>query len=386
MSADTVTSSTPPEVSIIIVNYNSSQKTLKCIENILNNTPHTIPYEVIVIDNASHSEDYNVLAEGIASLKETYKGLQPSPIRLVRLSRNYGYTGGNNVGAKIARGKYLVILNPDVVVVRGWLIPLLEVLSSSEEVAAVQGKILLPHGLIDSTGIFMDIYGNVVKRGYHEKDSGQYDNATFSEIFSVSGAAFAIKRDIFLKVGGFRSRYFMYFDEVDLCWRLRLLGYSVLYVPTSVVYHMHPSGIEERYDFHQRARFRYLDTKNKTYSILSNSCNLRNMLFLLLGLAGGILLDMIRMIKTKENRAGPRLVAVLHAILYNIRGITYDHRKYCSNKGKNKLNLLRLPLPVVIRLFRIKMRYGGAGFRKAYNKLLRYQYLFCAIDNNSVGT
>jgi len=154
----------------------------------------------------------------------------------VPLTKNYGFAAGNNFGAMHANGRYLVFLNPDTEVTAPWLEHLVFVLESNPNIGIAQPELLkLDNGRIDSAGGFIDHYGLVRVRGSNEKNVRQYTRVT--EIFYAKGAAIIVRRNVWDKLGGFDPIFFTYFEETDLCWRSWEIGYSVVYIPDSKVYH-----------------------------------------------------------------------------------------------------------------------------------------------------
>lgn len=216
---------TCPTVSIILVNYNGLKWLQLCVHSLLNTDyPH---FEIIVVDNASTdgSVDY---------LRKNYSDC----IRVIRLHENLGFCEGCNVGFREARGDIIALLNNDVEVNKKWLTSAVEKLQSDDKVASVQSKIMqyTDKRVIDCAGLSVDRYGLVAKIGNGEIDHGQYDD--IPEIWASSGGAMIVWRHILTKTGLFDPMSFLYYDDVDLGWRIRLLGYKSLLEPSSLVYHM----------------------------------------------------------------------------------------------------------------------------------------------------
>jgi GT2 family glycosyltransferase len=219
-----------PPVSIIIVNYNGASLLRDCLESIAESAgaggaAGAGGEEIIVVDNASTdgSPEY-VLAEF-------------PHVKVLRMRRNLGFAEANNRGAEAAGGEYLAFLNNDTVVTPGWLDPLLEVLKDSPSVGVVGGKLLLfgSDGKINSAGADIIVNGGAYDIGFMEEDSGKFN--VRGPRGAVCAASMMVRRDEFLSLGGFDPRYFMFFEDVDLCWRYWLRGYRVQYEPRSVVYH-----------------------------------------------------------------------------------------------------------------------------------------------------
>jgi GT2 family glycosyltransferase len=185
--------------------------------------PH---FEVIVVDNGSHDGS-------VQYLKDNFK-----QVKIISLSENKGYSHGINVGAEEAAGDILAFLNNDIEVTPNWLSEAVAKLYSADNIGAVQCKSIY-HGakdIIDCVGLSIDRCNVVHIIGRNQKDTGQYDS--LSEIGAFSGGAMLIRKELFEQIGRFDETYFMYFEDVDLSWRLRLAGYKIAPVPTSLVYHV----------------------------------------------------------------------------------------------------------------------------------------------------
>ncbi len=194
-------------------------------------TPET---EIIVADNAS--------TDGTAS----WVAASYPEINVMTFGKNYGYCGGNNKAAEVAKGEILIFLNNDVEVEAGWLEPLLSSFHDNPRLGAAQPKIR-SHGdksrfeYAGAAGGMLDKYGYPYCLGRVfdtcEIDYGQYDNVSKS-IFWASGAAIAVRRNLFLEMGGFDEDFQFHMEEIDLCWKIKRKGYTISCVPESVVYHV----------------------------------------------------------------------------------------------------------------------------------------------------
>jgi GT2 family glycosyltransferase len=220
-----------PEISIIILTWNALHHLKRFLPSVHQFQPDYA--EVIIADNASD--------DGTGEyIKEHYPGF-----RHLLLDRNYGYCKGNNLASEAARGQYLLILNNDVEVSEGWLDPVMQMFREEPETAVIQPRLrsvekpdYFEYG--GAAGGLLDHYGYPFCRGRIfdelEKDTGQYsENA---DIFWASGAAFAVRKEIFLEFGGFEERYEFHMEEIDLCWRLLNSGYKIRYCAGSTVYHL----------------------------------------------------------------------------------------------------------------------------------------------------
>jgi len=244
-----------PVVSIIILNYNGLSYVQACLASVLRSDHSS--FEVVFVDNNSTD----------GSLEYARKNFgNDSRLKIVRNYENYGYAKGNNLGVNYADGKYLVFLNVDTAVEYDWLIELIEFLDSHSDVGIVQCKLksMDDRTVLDCTGHFIDWFGIAFVLGHGERDEGQYDSV--NRIFAVSGAAFAVRRNVFEKLGGFDEDFFMLFEEDDLCWRAWIAGYAVFYVPNSVVYHK-SAAIRSTMGAYTTL---YLSRRNRMVSMLKN--------------------------------------------------------------------------------------------------------------------
>ncbi len=223
-----------PAVTVIIPHLQNRPMLDACLDALQNST--FCEFSIIVVDNGGVDSD-------LAGLESDYPD-----ITIVRLPENAGYAGGCNAGLKQANSPYVLFLNDDAVLEPDALGHFVEAAERDSMIGALQPKILsLPErragkrtfdyagaagGLIDRLG-----YPYCLGRSFREceEDRGQYDQP--QEIFWASGVALFARRDLLEKLGGFEAGFFMHMEEIDLCWRLKLLGYSVRSVPQAVVWH-----------------------------------------------------------------------------------------------------------------------------------------------------
>jgi GT2 family glycosyltransferase len=238
-SADITTAIT---ASVIIVNYDAGAYLQNCLLSLRRTLP---PHcEIILVDNASTDDSARLVKERFPEVK------------LLHSDYNLGFAGGNNSGAQLADGRYLVFLNPDTLVEPGWLQALLGALENDPSAGLATSQIVLMQDpqQINTCGNEVHLSGLTLCRaaGSRRDTAGQP-----SEVGAVSGAAFAIRRDLFERLGGFDPDFFLYMEDTDLSWRARLAGYRCLYVPASVVRHDYRLTFGPHKTFYQE-RNRYL--------------------------------------------------------------------------------------------------------------------------------
>jgi GT2 family glycosyltransferase len=157
-------------------------------------------------------------------------------VRILRSDSNLGFARGCNLGARYGRGRYLAFLNPDTEVASGWLDALTAVLEEDPRAGLATSKILLlaQKDRLNTAGNDIHLTGLTLCRGIGSPEDALDEK---SRVAAVSGAAFAIRRDLFEALGGFDPSFFLYMEDTDLSIRARLAGYNCLYAPDSIVYH-----------------------------------------------------------------------------------------------------------------------------------------------------
>jgi len=228
---------TSPSVSVIIVSWNSAEHLPHCLDSLLLQTFQH--FEVIVVDNGSRDP-------GIEGLEEKYPTLD---LRVERLASNQGFAVANNTGARLARGKWLALLNADAFPKPDWLEKLLDAASKHPEFSFFSSRQLqfAQPDILDGAGDEYHISGLAWRRFYNHP--AQSYGLQEEEVFSACAAAAIYNREDFLQVGGFDESYFAYFEDVDLSFRLRLAGGRCLYVPEAEVCHVGSASSGKASDF-----------------------------------------------------------------------------------------------------------------------------------------
>jgi GT2 family glycosyltransferase len=248
-----------PVFSVIVLNWNGRHLLGECLESILSQNFHD--FETIVVDNGSTdgSPDF---------LRERWNG----KTELVSLASNMGFAGGNNAGIRIAKGKYVVLLNNDTEVDPGWLAALYRAILRHPGAGMFTPKILnyYRRDEIDNTGHL--IYPDGLARGHNrlEKDDGRFDEE--KEALYPSGCAGVYKKEMLDGVGLLDETFFAYGEDVDLGLRARWAGWECFYVPDAIVHHKY-SATTGTYS----SRKAYLVERNRLW-ILFKNFPLRNIL------------------------------------------------------------------------------------------------------------
>ena len=220
------------KIAIVILNWNGVDMMRRYLTDVVNYSivDNAVVY---VADNASTDDSVEMLRSEYPQVK------------VILLEKNWGFAEGYNKALSQIEAEYYVLLNSDVKVTHHWLQPLVEFMDAHRDVAACQPKLL---SIIDTDsfeyagacGGFIDLYGYPFCRGRVfntiERDKGQYDTAM--PILWATGACMMIRSSDYWNAGGFDGRFFAHNEEIDLCWRLRLLGRKVYCIPDSAVFHL----------------------------------------------------------------------------------------------------------------------------------------------------
>lgn len=214
-----------PLISIITINYDHPEITCQLLESLRHVTWPNI--EVIVVDNASPNDDP-------AIIKINYP-----EIIFIQSKKNLGFAGGNNLGVRIAKGKYVLFLNNDTEVSPGFLEPLVRKMENDVSIGAVSPKIkfFFQQDIVQFAGITEFNPYTIRNRGigYGEKDDGRFDK-DFPTAY-VHGAAMMVPMEVIRKIGMMSEAYFLYYEEHDWASRIRRAGYTLWYVHDSLVLH-----------------------------------------------------------------------------------------------------------------------------------------------------
>ncbi|MDZ4371083.1 MAG: glycosyltransferase family 2 protein [Phenylobacterium sp.] len=211
-----------PAATVCVIAYNSGPTLRACLEHLGRQTFRD--FEALVIDNASPDP-------GDAAIAAEFPWA-----RLIRNDANLGFTGAGNQGAREGRGRWYVLLNPDAYAEADWLERLMSAAARQPRVSSFTSRQMAADapGMLDGLGDVMSITGIPYRGGYLNPDRGQ---AHEGEVFSPCGAAMMIDRALFLRVGGFDEAFFCYGEDVDLGYRLQLVGQPTLLVPDAVIHH-----------------------------------------------------------------------------------------------------------------------------------------------------
>jgi GT2 family glycosyltransferase len=245
-----------PEISIIIVTWNGRQHLDTCLTAVA--AQQGVDAETILVDNAS--------TDGTAD----YVASRYPWVRVVALDRNHGFAGGNNAGAREARGRYLAFLNNDTAADATWLRTLRAGLDEPRGVALATSRIVYMHDpeIVDSAGDGLTRWGGAFKR-HHGGPAREVTDSR--DVFAACGAAFLISAAVFEEIGGFDTDFFLSHEDVDLSYRAQLRGYRCRYVAGSIVHHRGSASIGRASRlavFHGQRNLEWMYVKNTPLPLL----------------------------------------------------------------------------------------------------------------------
>ncbi len=247
------------KTAVVILNWNGRGLLEEFLPVVVRNSQRD-DVEIIVSDNAS-SDDC------IAYLEYNHPD-----IRIIKLDHNYGFAGGYNKALLQVQADYFVLLNSDVAPEPAWLDPLIEAMQADDSLAACMPKIrsykqpeLFEYA--GASGGYIDVFGYPFCRGRIlneiEKDEGQYNEP--APVFWATGAALMVRADLYNKTGGLDESFFAHMEEIDLCWRIKNMGYSIKVFPSSEVLHLGGATLDQ-----QHPRKTFLNFRNNLLMMFKN--------------------------------------------------------------------------------------------------------------------
>lgn len=264
------------DVSIIIVNYNTRQLTLDCLESVYASRT-AYHYEIIVIDNASHDGS-------VEAIRTAYP-----EVLMIANGDNTGFAVANNQGMKVARGRYILLLNSDTVVQPDTLEVMIGFMDRRPEMGASGCKVILPDGSLDKA----------CKRGFPTPSASFYYAFGLSRLFPdrpkfnqyqlghlspddeypidcLVGAFMLVRREVVEQVGGLDETFFMYGEDVDWCYRIKEAGWGIYYYPRTYIVHYKGASARRKpmkivYEFHRAMWVFHRKHYAKRYSLFTNT-------------------------------------------------------------------------------------------------------------------
>ena len=228
---------------MVVVTWQGAHLLPGCLESLRR---QTLPHALVVVDNGSTDGTEELLA---ARFPEA---------RVVQTGDNLGFAGGVQAGLDVAETPYVALLNNDATAEPGWLAALVDAAEAHPEAAAITSRMLLQGTdppLLNNTGVVL------LDTDYGADRDLRADAAvrtTPDSVFGFSGGAALLRLDAVRAVGGFPTRFFLYYEDTDLSWRLRLAGWDIRYEPAAVVHHAHSATVDQTSD-----RFAFFNERNR---------------------------------------------------------------------------------------------------------------------------
>jgi hypothetical protein len=225
------------DLSICIVNWNTETQLKECLQSIYEHT-RGIAYEIFVVDNAS--------GDGSVGMVQNHF----PDVSLIANRQNRGFAAANNQAIRLARGRYVMLLNPDTVVHRGALEAMVWFMDSCGQAGAIGCKLLNPDGSVQhsvrrSPTFGIALHDNTIlgRFSLFRERAADYKMKDFSfdkvqEVDATSGAALLVRREVLDEVGPLDEGYFMFIEELDLCQRIRGTGRTIYFIPDAVITHL----------------------------------------------------------------------------------------------------------------------------------------------------
>lgn len=221
------------KVAVVLLSYNSLELIKKFLPLIIETTPKSDDYQIVVVDNASVDDTYEYIAQNFPE------------VRLIQLKVNKGFTNGYVESLSQIDSEYYVLISSDIKVSENWCKPLIDYMDQNPDVGVCGPKIMSydrpeEFEYAGAAGGFIDYLGYPFCRGRMftstETDHGQYDN--IQESFWASGACMFVRSELYHEAGGLDNDFYAHMEEIDFCWRIKLMGYKVCFYPDSKVFHM----------------------------------------------------------------------------------------------------------------------------------------------------
>ena len=254
------------DVSVIIINYNSSAYTIDCVSSVLEKTNPATSVEIIIVDNNSRQEEYAILEAGLP---------EKDNIILVRSRMNTGFGGGNMYGAQFASGEYLLFLNNDTLLMNDCLSMHLDFHRSNAMTGITSaqnydqdGKFVVSFD--HNKGLRKLLFGrSFLEKNYaatHPKRKKEHTDTI--EPHFINGAFMFFKASVFGEIGGFDTNIFLYFEEMDVSHRLRQKGYRTFLLPQTKIVHYQGGSSAKKGAIDREGLISYLYITKKNYPYL----------------------------------------------------------------------------------------------------------------------
>ena len=274
------------KLSIIIVHYKTYELTVQTIESVLSNEFEQ-EYEIILVDNCSKDGSIEQIEEKFSEI------ISKKLLILIKNSRNLGFAKGNNIGIKKSKGKYILLLNSDTQLLPSALTQSIDKIESDDKIGILGGKVILPNGQLDhackrgfptplASLYYLLGLGKLFPKSkiFSEYTARYIDEDEESNVDAVMVAFLLIPRTIVFRVGLLHEEYFMYGEDIDLCYQVKKIGYEVKYYPIVKIIH-HKGGSSKAlkngkikknpitvYEFHRAMQIFYDRNYKNKYPII----------------------------------------------------------------------------------------------------------------------
>lgn len=309
------------DTAVVILNWNGRSLLQQFLQKVVDHSANVA--DVIVADNASTDDS-------VAYIKAHFP-----EVSIIQNTVNGGYSKGYNDALKQIDHSYYVLLNSDVEVTAYWIEPIISMMKADTSIAAAQPKVLAYHHkqqfeYAGAAGGFIDKMGYPFCRGRifnsFENDLGQYNDV--KEIFWATGACLFIRADLFHKAGGLDEDFFAHMEEIDLCWRIKNMGYKIIYNPNAIIYHVGGGTLDKI-----KPQKTYLNFRNNLILLCKNHAPQ----FFYLKLFQRMILDGIAGVKFLLSAQPDHCWAVVraHASFYSTFGKTLQKRNQMKKHIKH---------------------------------------------------
>ena len=249
------------KLAIAILNWNGLELLKRFLPSLCKYTSET--YQIYIIDNCSEDDSVNFIKKNFDRIK------------VIKLNKNYGYAKGYNIGLKNINAEIICLLNNDVEVSKNWTEPIIQQFKKEKNTAVIQPKLKNQEDkryfdYAGAAGGFLDKYGYPYCNGriYNVVDTDENQYEKIYDIFWASGACFFMRKKYFEAAGKFDEKFWAHMEEIDLCWRLKNMGFDIKYNYKSTVYHVNAATLKT--ENYQKT---YYNFRNQLYMLTKNSCD-----------------------------------------------------------------------------------------------------------------
>ncbi|MFD2919607.1 glycosyltransferase family 2 protein [Terrimonas rubra] len=252
------------DISIVVVNYNTSALTRKCIESINRYVPANLSYEIIVVDNNSKFEDYIDLTNSV----ETASGL-----KMIRNRKNLGFAGGFMTGALRANGNFLFFVNSDVLVIEDSFTPFVTLMNAQTDIGVCGGQVLTCEYKHEKSFDHFITFGYKVlgpwlyEKMYPGKKSRTKEYFEPIDVDMTHGCYMVFRKKYFDEVGGLDDNIFLYYEEMDICKRLQKKGHRVVMEPRTKIVHLGGASTPKNMLIKKELLISYLYVLQKNFGV-----------------------------------------------------------------------------------------------------------------------